>query len=98
MDDIQTLNKGGERIFDPIYISIDTTEAERVKIENSIFTLSASGNFPIYTVISDLISEARFYKEQLIFNEKILKRPPLNTYGIKLKVASGRHGSSGKAD
>ena len=96
LDDIQTLNKGGERIFDPIYISIDTTEAERVKIENSIFTLSASGNFPIYTVISDLISEARFYKEQLIFNEKILKRPPLNTYGIKLKVALEDMGPLGR--
>ena len=96
LDDIQTLNKGGERIFDPIYISIDTTEAERVKIDNSIFTLSASGNFPIYTVISDLISEARFYKEQLIFNEKILKRPPLNTYGIKLKVALEDMGPLGR--
>ncbi len=87
LNDIQTLIKGERMIFDTIYISIDTTEAERVKIENSIFTLSASGNFPIYTVISDMISEVRFYKNQLIFNEKNLRPPPLSTYEIKLEVA-----------
>lgn len=87
LNDIQTLNRGERMIFDPVYISIDTTEAERVKIENSSFTVSASGNFPIYTVISDMISEARFYKNQLIFNEKNLRQPPLSTYEIKVKVA-----------
>ena len=87
LNDIQTLIKGERMIFDPVYLSIDTTEAERVKIENSIFTLSASGDFPIYSVISDMISEARFYKNQLIFNEKNLRPPPLSTYEIKLEVA-----------
>ena len=96
LNDIQTLNKGERMIFDPVYISIDTIEAERVKIENSSFTLSASGNFPIYTVISDMISEARFYKNQLIFNEKNLRQPPLSTYEIKVKAALEDMGPIGR--
>ena len=96
LNDIQTLNRGERMIFDPVYISIDTTEAERVKIENSSFTVSASGNFPIYTVISDMISEARFYKNQLIFNEKNLRQPPLSTYEIKVKVALEDMGPIGR--
>ncbi|MAJ51186.1 MAG: hypothetical protein CMB82_06190 [Flammeovirgaceae bacterium] len=85
LDDIQIFDKGENINFDPIYISIDTTELERLKIENSIFNVSASGNFPIYTVISDWIAEARFYKDQLIFDQKNLNLLPLNDYKIKLK-------------
>ena len=96
LNDIQTLIKGERIIFDPVYLSIDTTEAERVKIENSIFTLSASGDFPIYSVISDMISEARFYKNQLIFNEKNLRQPSLSTYEIKLEVALEDMGPLGR--
>jgi hypothetical protein len=98
LDEIQILNKGKSMIFDPIYISIDTTEAERIKIENSIFKLSASGNFPIYAVISDLISEARFYKDQLTLNRKTIEvmEAPLNTYEIKLKVDLEDMGAIGR--
>ena len=86
LDDVQILNKEKNIIFDPIYISLDTTKFNRIKIKNSIINMSASGDFPLYSVINDWLADANFYKNKLIFNKKNLKQRSLNDYEIKLKV------------
>ncbi len=86
LDDVQVLNKGRNIIFDPIYISIDTIKSNRIKIKNSNFNVSASGDFPLYNVIYDWMADANFYKDKLYFNKKNLEQRPLNDYELKLKV------------
>ena len=86
LDDVQILNKGGNITFDPIYISMDTTKFNRIKIKNSIFNVSASGDFPLYNVVYDWMADANFYKDRLLFNKKNLEQRSLDDYEFKLKV------------
>ena len=61
---------------------MDTTKFKRINIKNSIFNVSASGDFPLYNVIYDWMADANFYKDKLLFNKKNLEQRSLNDYGL----------------